>query len=179
MRTEERRFSPNAASCLSGMFCTLRKGLTIRCSAARYSFSVRRSPTSNPSKRTKCSSRKTVSTNSDSDDLEQAIARNILEAIGRGHAKNMTDITSKPGDKLDNWNDSGPWYEGTHGERIAVRVSSLDTNGAYAIVESIAAPGCATPMHLYRNEAEHFVIIAGSYRIAIGEKIFEASAGPS
>jgi mannose-6-phosphate isomerase-like protein (cupin superfamily) len=91
----------------------------------------------------------------------------------------MTDITSKPGDKLDNWNDSGPWYEGTHGERIAVRVSSLDTNGAYAIVESIAAPGCATPMHLYRNEAEHFVIIAGSYRIAIGEKIFEASAGPS
>jgi len=65
-------------------------------------------------------------------------------------------------DKLDNWNDSGPWYKGTHGERI---------------VESIAAPGCSTPMHLHRNEAEQLVIIAGSYRIAIGEKIFEASAG--
>ena len=34
-------------------------------------------------------------------------------------------------------------------------------------------------MHLHRNEAEHFVIIAGSYRIAIGEKIYEASAGAS
>jgi quercetin dioxygenase-like cupin family protein len=81
--------------------------------------------------------------------------------------------------KRDNWNDGGPWYEGTHGERIAVRLSSLDTNGAYAIVESIAAPGCATPMHLHRNEAEHLVIIAGSYRVAIGEKVFEVSPGAS
>jgi len=32
-------------------------------------------------------------------------------------------------------------------------------------------------MHLHRNEAEHFVIIAGSYRIAIGAEIFEVSAG--
>jgi len=91
----------------------------------------------------------------------------------------MTDIVTASSNKLDNWSDSGPWYEGTHGERIAVRVSSLDTNGTYAVVESIAAPGCATPMHLHRNEAEHFVIIAGSYRIAIGEKIYEASAGAS
>ena len=91
----------------------------------------------------------------------------------------MTEIVPESSNKLDNSNDSGPWYEGTHGERIAVRLSSLDTNGAYAIVESIAAPGCATPMHLHRNEAEHFVIIAGSYRIAIGEKIFEVSAGAS
>ena len=56
----------------------------------------------------------------------------------------MTDIVTASSNKLDNWSDSGPWYEGTHGERIAVRVSSLDTNGAYAVVESIAAPGCAT-----------------------------------
>jgi mannose-6-phosphate isomerase-like protein (cupin superfamily) len=57
-----------------------------------------------------------------------------------------------------------------------VGLSSLDTNGAYAIVEFIAAPGCATPMHVHRSEEEHFVIIAGSYRIAIGEKVFETSA---
>ena len=91
----------------------------------------------------------------------------------------MTEIVPEFSNKLDNSNDSGPWYEGTHGERIAVRLSSLDTNGAYAIVESIAAPGCATPVHLHRNEEEHFVILAGSYRIAIGEKIFEVSAGAS
>jgi hypothetical protein len=55
----------------------------------------------------------------------------------------MTDIGRASSNKLDDRNDSGPWYEGTR-ERIAVRFSSLDTNGAYAIVESIAAPGCAT-----------------------------------
>jgi quercetin dioxygenase-like cupin family protein len=91
----------------------------------------------------------------------------------------MTDIVPASSKRLDNGNGSGPWHEGTHGERIAVRLSSLDTNGAYAIVESIAAPGCATPLHLHRSEEEHCVIIAGTYRIAIGEKVFEASAGAS
>jgi mannose-6-phosphate isomerase-like protein (cupin superfamily) len=80
-------------------------------------------------------------------------------------------------DNKSNSSDVGPWYEGTRGERIAVRISSLETDGAYAVVESLAEPGCATPMHLHRNEEEHFVIVAGNYRIAIGEKIFEASAG--
>jgi mannose-6-phosphate isomerase-like protein (cupin superfamily) len=75
--------------------------------------------------------------------------------------------------------DAGRWYEGTRGERIAVRISSLETDGAYAVLESLAEPGCATPMHLHRNEEEHFVIVAGNYRIAIGEKIFEVSAGAS
>ncbi|HEX4170325.1 MAG TPA: cupin domain-containing protein [Bryobacteraceae bacterium] len=91
----------------------------------------------------------------------------------------MTEIVPESNNKLDNSNNAGLWYEGTRGERITVRLSSLDTNGAYAIVESIAAPGCAAPMHLHRNEAEHFVILAGSYGIAIGEKIFEVSAGDS
>jgi quercetin dioxygenase-like cupin family protein len=59
--------------------------------------------------------------------------------------------------------DKGPWYEGTAGERIAVRLSSTDTNGAYAIVESFAAPGCSPPMHLHRHEEEHFVVLAGTY----------------
>lgn len=49
----------------------------------------------------------------------------------------MTDIVMASSNKLNNWNDSGPWYEGTHGERIAVRLSSLDANGTYAIVESL------------------------------------------
>jgi quercetin dioxygenase-like cupin family protein len=81
--------------------------------------------------------------------------------------------------RVDNENDSGPWYEGTHGERIAVRLSNRDTNGMYAIVESVAAPGCATPMHLHRNEAEQVLIIEGAYRIAVGEKVFEMSGGDS
>ena len=80
---------------------------------------------------------------------------------------------------LENAIDEGPWYEGTAGERIAVRVSSTDTNGAYAIVESVAAPGCSPPMHLHRNEEEHFVVLAGTYRILIEDKVFDAQAGTS
>jgi quercetin dioxygenase-like cupin family protein len=73
--------------------------------------------------------------------------------------------------------DNGPWYEGTDGERIAVRLSSRDTNGAYAIVESVAAPGCSPPMHIHRNEEEHFLVLGGSYRILIGDRMFDASVG--
>ena len=91
----------------------------------------------------------------------------------------MTDTISESGNELQNVNDGGPWYQGTHGEYIAVRLSSRDTNGRYAIVESVAAPGSATPMHLHRNEEEHFVVIAGSYRIAIEDRVFESAAGTS
>jgi quercetin dioxygenase-like cupin family protein len=80
---------------------------------------------------------------------------------------------------LENATDKGPWYEGTAGERIAVRLSSTNTNGAYAIVESVAAPGCSPPMHLHRNEEEHFVVLAGTYRILIEDKVFDAPVGTS
>jgi quercetin dioxygenase-like cupin family protein len=80
---------------------------------------------------------------------------------------------------LENATDKGPWYEGTAGERIAVRLSSTETNGAYAIVESVAAPGCSPPLHLHRNEEEHFVVLAGTYRILIEDKVFDASVGTS
>src|ERR1700741_1895677 len=80
---------------------------------------------------------------------------------------------------LKNGTDMGPWYEGTAGERIAVRLSSTDPNGEYAIVKSMAAPGCSPPMHLHRNEEEHFVVLAGTYRILIEDKVFHAPIGTS
>ena len=75
--------------------------------------------------------------------------------------------------------DKVPWYEGTTGERIAVRIPSTETNGAYAIVESVAAPDCSVPLHLHRNEEEHFVVVDGLYRIQIEDKVFNAPAGTS
>jgi quercetin dioxygenase-like cupin family protein len=91
----------------------------------------------------------------------------------------MTDTISESGNELQNVIDCGPWYQETHGKYIAVRLSSRDTNGRYAIVESVADPGTATPMHLHRNEEEHSVVIAGGYRIAIEDRVSEASAGTS
>ena len=80
---------------------------------------------------------------------------------------------------MENAIDEKPWYEGTAGERIAVRLSSTDTNGIYAIVESVAAPGCSPPMHFHRNEEEHFVVLAGTYRIVIEDTLFDAPVGTS
>lgn len=91
----------------------------------------------------------------------------------------MTDTISQSGSELHNVDNCGPWYRGTHGEYIAVRLSSRDTNGRYAIVESVADPGSAAPKHLHLYEQELFVIVAGKYRIAVANRVFEASTGTS
>ena len=42
------------------------------------------------------------------------------------HSNKTSSLTAGPEDTTD----KGPWYEGTAGERVAVRLSSTDTNGA-------------------------------------------------
>jgi len=42
------------------------------------------------------------------------------------------------------------------------------------VIESVAEPGCAVPTHRHRNEEEHFLVISGRYRIAIGDEILDA-----
>jgi quercetin dioxygenase-like cupin family protein len=69
------------------------------------------------------------------------------------------------------------WFAGAPGERQAVRVDSRVTDGAYAVIESVAEPGCAVPTHLHRNEEEHFLVLAGQYRIAVDDKVFDAAPG--
>lgn len=69
------------------------------------------------------------------------------------------------------------WFKGADGERQAVRVDSRDTHGTYSVIESVAGPGCAVPTHCHRNEEEHFLVVSGRYRIAIGDQILDAPPG--
>ncbi len=69
------------------------------------------------------------------------------------------------------------WFKGADGERQAIRVDSRDTHGTYSVIESVATPGCAVPMHSHRNEEEHLLVISGRYRIAIGDQILDAPPG--
>ena len=69
------------------------------------------------------------------------------------------------------------WLDVAAGERQLIRVDSRRTGGAYSVIESAAEPGCAVPTHVHRNEDEHFLVISGRYRIAVGDKLFEGSAG--
>ena len=69
------------------------------------------------------------------------------------------------------------WLKGADGEVQAVRVDSRVTGGAYSVIESLAEPGGAVPAHLHRNADEHFLVISGRYRIAIGDTILDATPG--
>ena len=77
-------------------------------------------------------------------------------------------------------NSVGPgdiWLTGADGERQSIRVDSRVTEGAYSVIESVAERGCAVPTHRHRNEDEHFLVISGRYRIAIGDRILDATPG--
>jgi mannose-6-phosphate isomerase-like protein (cupin superfamily) len=69
------------------------------------------------------------------------------------------------------------WFNGADGERQAIRVDSPDAHGAYSVIESVAELGCAVPTHRHRDEEEHFLVISGRYRIAVGDQILDAPPG--
>lgn len=75
--------------------------------------------------------------------------------------------------------DDGPWHQGAKGERIAIRRSSRETRGAYAVVGSVAEPGSGVPLHLHKNEEEHFVVVENAYRFVCDDQMFDAAVGTS
>ena len=56
------------------------------------------------------------------------------------------------------------------------RVHGTQVNGRYAIMENIAAPGTATPMH-FHAEDEIFHILEGTVTFSIDGDVFIASVG--
>ena len=80
-------------------------------------------------------------------------------------------------ERLGSFDGGNVWFKAADGERQAIRVDSRDTQGMYSVIESVASPGCAVPTHKHRNEEEHFLVISGRYRIAIGDQILEATPG--
>jgi mannose-6-phosphate isomerase-like protein (cupin superfamily) len=83
--------------------------------------------------------------------------------------KSTTPSTKYEGD--------GEWLQTRPGEKCCIRVSAAETGGTYSLVEIVSSPGDSTPMHIHRNEDEHFVILEGTAHIALGDKTFDAAAG--
>jgi mannose-6-phosphate isomerase-like protein (cupin superfamily) len=67
--------------------------------------------------------------------------------------------------------------EATPGESFNFRVSSEATAGLYAIFEVVADPGNGVPRHIHKNEDEHFLILAGTLSVAIGDELVDVPAG--
>ena len=62
--------------------------------------------------------------------------------------------------------DSIKWFEAIRGEQLCIRVHGTQVNGRYAIMENIAAPGTATPMH-FHAEDEIFHILEKTVTFSI------------
>ena len=71
------------------------------------------------------------------------------------------------------------WLQTRSGERCLIHTSAGDTQGAFSVVEIISQPGDGTPVHIHRNEDEHFVILEGMARFLYGNRVFDAPAGTS
>lgn len=71
----------------------------------------------------------------------------------------------------------GDWMQITPGERLALRISSGETNGRYAAMEVIAGSGFGPPLHIHQNENEHFFVLEGSVSFVCGDRKFDATAG--
>jgi mannose-6-phosphate isomerase-like protein (cupin superfamily) len=71
------------------------------------------------------------------------------------------------------------WLQTRPGERCLIRTSAADTDGDFSVVEIVSQPGDGTPVHIHRNEDEHFIILEGTARFLYGDRIFDAPAGTS
>ena len=72
--------------------------------------------------------------------------------------------------------DTIKWFEAIPGEQLCIRVHGTQVNGRYAIMENIAAPGTATPMH-FHAEDEIFHVLEGTVTFSIDGDVFNASVG--
>src|SRR5262245_20647036 len=69
------------------------------------------------------------------------------------------------------------WLQTRPGERCLIRVPAADANGAYSLVEIVSDPGDATPLHVHQNEDEYLLVLEGTARFALGDRVFDAEAG--
>jgi mannose-6-phosphate isomerase-like protein (cupin superfamily) len=90
---------------------------------------------------------------------------------------NVVRPATGPEAQSSNHEERGEWLQTRPGERCLIRISAADTNGAYSVVEIVSDAGDGAPMHIHQNEDEHFIILAGTARIASGDKTFDATAG--
>jgi quercetin dioxygenase-like cupin family protein len=72
--------------------------------------------------------------------------------------------------------DNIEWFDAIPGERLCIRVHGTQVNGRYGIMENVAAPGTATPMH-FHAEDEIFHVLEGTVTFSIDGNVSNVSAG--
>jgi quercetin dioxygenase-like cupin family protein len=67
--------------------------------------------------------------------------------------------------------------ENPTGGRITFKAMADATGGALTVIEATAAPGEGPPLHVHRDQDETIYVLAGRYRVRLGEHDVAAPAG--
>ena len=62
------------------------------------------------------------------------------------------------------------------GHKITHKVSGLDTNGAYSMLE-VELDGDGPPLHIHKSEDESFYVLEGEINLLVGDRNIRATAG--
>ena len=60
---------------------------------------------------------------------------------------------------------------------MSLKATANETGGAFSLLEATEPAGFGPPMHIHRDAAEAFYVIAGEYRIFLDEREFTCPAG--
>ena len=63
------------------------------------------------------------------------------------------------------------------GEDVTIKISSRDTDGAFAVFEGRTRPQHGPPLHLHREQDEWWYIVAGEYLFEVDGREIYATAG--
>ncbi len=63
------------------------------------------------------------------------------------------------------------------GRLMTLKARSAETNGQFSLIEQLAPPGFATPLHLHHGEDETMYILEGSYTFFVGDQVIKAAPG--
>jgi len=58
------------------------------------------------------------------------------------------------------------WLRTPMGERFKIHTSAQETEGRDTMLEMVADPRNRIPMHIHKNEDEHFIVLEGTLHIA-------------
>ncbi len=63
------------------------------------------------------------------------------------------------------------------GDQIIVKLDREQTNGQFAVIEEITAPGAGIPPHQHKGVSETFFVLEGELEFQCGDTAFRASKG--
>jgi quercetin dioxygenase-like cupin family protein len=99
---------------------------------------------------------------------------NVRASAAVQEAVNMKPTEAIAYDRGRNSLDRSVWYNGT---LMTFLATGEDTQGQFALIESVARKGNAPPPHIHHQEDETFYILEGELAVTVGDRTIEAGPG--